>query len=69
MKIVIPGGSGQVGTILARAFQRDGHDVVVLAAAPPFSRGASWNGMAPASARGNPRSMDATPSSTSPGAA
>ena len=30
MKIVIPGGSGQVGTILARAFFRDGHDVVVL---------------------------------------
>ena len=30
MKIVIPGGSGQVGTVLARAFQTDGHDVVVL---------------------------------------
>ncbi len=30
MKIVIPGGSGQVGTILARAFQNDGHEVVVL---------------------------------------
>jgi len=30
MKIVIPGGTGQVGTILARAFQKDGHDVVVL---------------------------------------
>lgn len=30
MRIVIPGGSGQVGTILARAFQGDGHDVVVL---------------------------------------
>ena len=30
MKIVIPGGSGQVGTILARAFHRDGHHVVVL---------------------------------------
>ena len=28
--IVIPGGSGQVGTILARAFHGDGHDVVVL---------------------------------------
>jgi hypothetical protein len=35
MKIVIPGGSGQVGTVLARAFHGDGHDVVVL------SRGAS----------------------------
>ncbi|HEV7587495.1 MAG TPA: TIGR01777 family oxidoreductase [Longimicrobium sp.] len=30
MKIVIPGGSGQVGTVLARALERDGHDVVVL---------------------------------------
>lgn len=30
MKVVIPGGSGQVGTILARALHRDGHDVVVL---------------------------------------
>lgn len=30
MKIIIPGGSGQVGTILARAFQKDGHEVVIL---------------------------------------
>ena len=30
MKIVIPGGSGQVGTLLARAFHADYHDVVVL---------------------------------------
>ena len=30
MKIVIPGGSGQVGRMLARAFVRDGHDVVLL---------------------------------------
>jgi uncharacterized protein len=30
VRIVIPGGSGQVGTILARAFHHDGHDVVVL---------------------------------------
>jgi uncharacterized protein (TIGR01777 family) len=30
MKIVIPGGSGQVGTMVARAFHKDGHDVVVL---------------------------------------
>jgi uncharacterized protein (TIGR01777 family) len=30
MKIVIPGGSGQVGTVLARAFQSDGHEVAVL---------------------------------------
>jgi len=30
MKIVIPGGSGQVGTFLARAFGGDGHEVVIL---------------------------------------
>ena len=34
MRVVIPGGSGQVGTILARAFVRDGHDVVVLSRRP-----------------------------------
>ncbi|HXH69821.1 MAG TPA: TIGR01777 family oxidoreductase [Pyrinomonadaceae bacterium] len=30
MKIIIPGGSGQVGTILARAFRADGHEVVIF---------------------------------------
>lgn len=30
MRIVIPGGTGQVGTLLARTFHADGHDVVVL---------------------------------------
>src|SRR6185295_8558917 len=30
MKILIPGGSGQVGTVLARAFQDRGNEVVVL---------------------------------------
>ena len=30
MKIVIPGGSGQAGTILARAFHHQGNEVVVL---------------------------------------
>lgn len=30
MKIVIPGGSGQVGTILARSFHAGGHEVVIL---------------------------------------
>ena len=30
LRIVIPGGSGQVGTVLARAFTRGGHEVVVL---------------------------------------
>ncbi|MFN8006924.1 MAG: TIGR01777 family oxidoreductase [Terriglobia bacterium] len=30
MKIVIPGGTGQVGRLLARAFTRDHHEVVTL---------------------------------------
>jgi uncharacterized protein (TIGR01777 family) len=34
MKVVIPGGSGQVGTILARAFAADRHEVVVLSRRP-----------------------------------
>jgi uncharacterized protein (TIGR01777 family) len=34
MKVVIPGGSGQVGAVLARAFQRRGDEVVVLSRNP-----------------------------------
>lgn len=34
MKVLIPGGSGQVGTILARAFHQSGHEVVVLSRKP-----------------------------------
>lgn len=34
MKVLIPGGSGQVGTVLARAFHADGHEVVVLSRHP-----------------------------------
>jgi uncharacterized protein (TIGR01777 family) len=30
MKVVIPGGSGQVGTVLARALRDEGHEIVVL---------------------------------------
>ena len=39
MKIVIAGGTGQVGTVLARAFHRDGHSVVVLSRTP---KSAPW---------------------------
>jgi uncharacterized protein (TIGR01777 family) len=39
MKLVIAGGTGQVGTILARAFVADGHEVVVLSRQP---RKAPW---------------------------
>ena len=46
MRIVIPGGSGQVGTILARAFQAGGDDVVVLSRRPAMRpwRVAMWDG-------------------------
>jgi uncharacterized protein (TIGR01777 family) len=46
MKIVMPGGSGQVGTMLARAFHAEGHEVVVLSRAPgrrPW-RTVAWDG-------------------------
>lgn len=34
MKVVIAGGTGQVGTVLARAMHADGHDVVVFSRRP-----------------------------------
>ena len=34
MKIIIPGGTGQVGTILARAFRAGGHEVVIFSRQP-----------------------------------
>jgi uncharacterized protein (TIGR01777 family) len=34
MKVVIPGGTGQVGTILARHFDGEGHEVVILSRKP-----------------------------------
>lgn len=45
MKIVIPGGSGQVGTIVARAFHLEGHKVVVLSRRPAVSawRVVAWD--------------------------
>ena len=39
MKVVIAGGTGQLGTVLARAFHRDGHSVVVLSRTP---KPAAW---------------------------
>lgn len=46
MKIVLPGGSGQVGQILARAFAADGHEVIVLcrSASVPAGRVVPWDG-------------------------
>ncbi len=34
MKIILPGGSGQIGSLLARTFSADGHEVVVLSRKP-----------------------------------
>ncbi|HUR47372.1 MAG TPA: TIGR01777 family oxidoreductase [Candidatus Saccharimonadales bacterium] len=47
MKIVIPGGTGQVGTILARAFHKDGHEVAVLSRRPATApwRVVPWDGV------------------------
>src|SRR5213080_3345174 len=46
MKIIIPGGSGQLGTVLARAFHESGHKVVVLSRSPKKSswRTVEWDG-------------------------
>jgi uncharacterized protein (TIGR01777 family) len=46
MKIVMPGGSGQVGTVLARAMHREGHDVVVFSRQPRMRpwRVIGWDG-------------------------
>ncbi len=43
MKILLPGGSGQVGTLLARAFHAQGHEVVVFSRNP---QPAPWRTMA-----------------------
>lgn len=45
LKVVIPGGTGQVGSILARAFHGDGHEVVVLSRKPKVApwRVVAWD--------------------------
>src|SRR5262249_52606444 len=49
VRIVIPGGSGQVGTILARAFHAAGDDVVVLSRSPAAApwRVVEWDARTP----------------------
>lgn len=47
MKIVIPGGTGQVGQVLAGAFAKDGHEAVILSREPHSkiaSRIVLWDG-------------------------
>ena len=46
MKVVIAGGTGQVGTILDRALTAQGHDVVVLTRSPKGERQVYWDGAA-----------------------
>src|ERR1700722_18343495 len=46
LRIIIPGGSGQVGNNLSRHFHAQGHDVVVLArrVTPASWRIVNWDG-------------------------
>ncbi|WP_431781410.1 epimerase [Streptomyces chumphonensis] len=44
MRIVIPGGTGQVGTLLNRAFTAAGHDVVTLTRQPVRAGEVHWDG-------------------------
>ncbi|WP_062351670.1 epimerase [Herbidospora yilanensis] len=46
-KIVMPGGTGQVGTILRRALRAAGHDVVVLTRRPSRDGEVGWDGQTP----------------------
>ncbi|MET9359436.1 DUF1731 domain-containing protein [Streptomyces sp. NPDC006632] len=47
MKVVIPGGTGQVGSILDRALTAAGHDVVILTRRPHGPRQVGWDGETP----------------------
>ncbi|MDT9592538.1 DUF1731 domain-containing protein [Nocardioides zeae] len=51
MKIVVPGGTGQVGALLRRSFAAQGHEVVVVSRTPQvLERGVrqvSWDGRSP----------------------
>jgi uncharacterized protein (TIGR01777 family) len=46
MRIIIPGGSGKIGTVLARALHQQAHDVVVLSRQPLAApwRVVKWDG-------------------------
>lgn len=47
MRIVIPGGTGQVGTVLKRALTAAGHEVVVLTRRPAGPGEVHWDGRTP----------------------
>jgi uncharacterized protein len=44
MKVVIPGGTGQVGTVLRRSLTAQGHEVVVLTRRPAQAHEVAWDG-------------------------
>ena len=44
MKIVIPGGTGQLGAVLNRSLSRAGHEVVVLTRRPTRKHEVHWDG-------------------------
>ncbi|MFD5734575.1 TIGR01777 family oxidoreductase [Streptomyces sioyaensis] len=45
MKVVLPGGTGQVGTILARAMTASGHEVTVVTRSPVRAHDIGWDGI------------------------
>ncbi|MER6383016.1 TIGR01777 family oxidoreductase [Streptomyces sp. NPDC001250] len=45
MKIVLPGGTGQVGTVLDRALTAAGHEVTALTRHPVQARQVGWDGV------------------------
>ncbi|MEU6764007.1 TIGR01777 family oxidoreductase [Streptomyces sp. NPDC046853] len=47
MKVVLAGGTGQVGAVLDRALTAAGHDVVVLTRNPVRARQVAWDGRTP----------------------
>jgi uncharacterized protein (TIGR01777 family) len=49
VKFVVPGGSGQIGSVLTRAFQKDGHETVILSrqASSASARVVAWDGRTP----------------------
>jgi uncharacterized protein (TIGR01777 family) len=72
MKIVLPGGSGQLGRILVRGLTREGHECVVLARDPArveaalaraglggAARAVSWDGASPGAWRAELEGADA----------
>lgn len=47
MRFVLPGGTGQIGTILERALTAAGHDVLVLTRRPTREGEVRWDGATP----------------------